>query len=206
MHVKVWEGLVHTVPGRQLEKRLRLLLIDYVMSNCLISFLQIDMPWLCVDNLITFRISIAYARFIPQIAWNLIKSSCLRISLMGKFRWEHITLVWLEYAAKRTLQEYVGFLECYCPKTILIGSHFSGVIHFLWSTPGSKPRWTQFHELRLSRRQPADLGGGKASYGDRFWWQIIAWQNRENQLVHFIFYFPTICFFPTQYTDLSEEQ
>ena len=86
---------------------------------CLISFPQTDMPWLCVDNLITFRTSIAYVQFIPHIAWNLIKSDCLRISRMGKVGWKPITLVWLEYAPSRPLHAYVGFLEGYCPEKSL---------------------------------------------------------------------------------------
>lgn len=88
---------------------------------------------------------------------------------MEKFGWKSITLVWLEYAVDRTLHIYVGLLEGYVQKNLLTGFYFSGAIQLLQSTPGSKLQWTESNELRLSRRQPADLRGGKTSDGDRFW-------------------------------------
>lgn len=49
---------------------------------------------------------------------------------MEKFRWDRITLVWLKYLANKTLHEYVGFLEAYCPEILPTSSHFFGVIFY----------------------------------------------------------------------------
>ena len=131
----------------------------------------------------------------PQIAWNLIKSDCLRISWMKKFGWKSITLVWLEYVVHRTLYIYIGLLEGYVQKSLLTGFYFSGAIQLLQSTPGSKLQWNELNELRLSRRQPADLRVERHQMGTGSGDKSLPGNIAKNQLVHFKFYFPTMCFF-----------
>lgn len=73
-------------------------------------------------------------------------------------------MVWLE-CPENNVPGVCRLLEFYCTKSIptTLISHFPGKINFLPVIPGSRPWWAQSHELRLSLRQPADVGCIKKS-------------------------------------------
>lgn len=84
---------------------------------------------------------------------------------MKKFRWEDIGLAGVSW--KQNVPGVCRVLGILLSKIYPYNPYFSGIINFLPVTPGSRPWWAQSHELRLSLREPADLGGRKKSDGGK---------------------------------------